>query len=191
VDSKGTWPFKSHGTIEVLTSDIGYVRSVVSDSSRPHGLLPPSSSVHGIFQARILEWVAISSSRGSSFYYPVIEPLSPASFLCWQADALPRSHGGSPGRVSILPQTPLPSRLPHNIEQSSLCYRVGPCWLSILNTVACTCPSQTLIIPSPDPSPTTTIGSLLLFFYFFHSSKRIGFILEKKVQSSQHDTGRV
>ena len=34
--------------------------------------------------------------------------------------------------VSILPQTPLPSRLPHNIEQSSLCCTVGPCWLSIL-----------------------------------------------------------
>ena len=27
---------------------------------------PPGSSVHEIFQARILEWVAISSSRGSS-----------------------------------------------------------------------------------------------------------------------------
>ena len=27
---------------------------------------PPGSSVHGAFQARILEWVAISSSRGSS-----------------------------------------------------------------------------------------------------------------------------
>ena len=27
---------------------------------------PPGSSVRGIFQARILEWVAISSSRGSS-----------------------------------------------------------------------------------------------------------------------------
>ena len=27
---------------------------------------PPGSSVHGIFQARKLEWVAISSSRGSS-----------------------------------------------------------------------------------------------------------------------------
>ena len=26
----------------------------------------PGSSVHGILQARILEWVAISSSRGSS-----------------------------------------------------------------------------------------------------------------------------
>ena len=38
--------------------------------SRPtlHNLMdrsPPGSSVHGIFQARILEWVAISSSRGS------------------------------------------------------------------------------------------------------------------------------
>ena len=28
---------------------------------------PPGSSVHGILQARILEWVAISSSRGSSW----------------------------------------------------------------------------------------------------------------------------
>ena len=27
---------------------------------------PPGSSVHGILQARVLEWVAISSSRGSS-----------------------------------------------------------------------------------------------------------------------------
>ena len=27
---------------------------------------PPGSSVHGILQARILEWVAISSSRGAS-----------------------------------------------------------------------------------------------------------------------------
>ena len=44
--------------------------------------------------------------------------------------------------VSILPQTPLPSKLPHNIEQSSLCYTGGSCWLSILNIEVCTCPSQ-------------------------------------------------
>ena len=43
----------------------------------------------------------------------------------------------------ILPQTPLPSRLPHNMEQSSLCYAVGPCWSSSLNIAACTCPSLT------------------------------------------------
>ena len=35
---------------------------------------PPGSSVHGILQARILEWVAIPSSRGSS--NPGIEPTS-------------------------------------------------------------------------------------------------------------------
>ena len=41
--------------------------SVVSDSLRPRGLCsPPGSSVHGILQARRLEWVAISFSRGSS-----------------------------------------------------------------------------------------------------------------------------
>ena len=38
--------------------------SGVYDALWPHGL--PRSSVHGISQARILEWVAISSSRVSS-----------------------------------------------------------------------------------------------------------------------------
>ena len=36
-------------------------QSVKSDSLQPHG-----SSIHGILQARILEWVAILFSRGSS-----------------------------------------------------------------------------------------------------------------------------
>ena len=36
---------------------------------------PPGSSVHGILQAEILQWVAISSSRASS--WPVRVPLSP------------------------------------------------------------------------------------------------------------------
>ena len=46
-------------------------------------------------------------------------------------------------RVSILPQAPLPSRLPYNIEQSSMCYTVGSCWLSILNIAVCACQFQT------------------------------------------------
>ena len=33
----------------------------------PMDCIPPGSSVHGIFQVRILEWVAISLSRGSSW----------------------------------------------------------------------------------------------------------------------------
>ena len=38
----------------------------MSDSLQPVDCSPPSSSVHGILQARILEGVAISFSRGSS-----------------------------------------------------------------------------------------------------------------------------
>ena len=41
-------------------------RLVVSDSLQPHDCNLPGSSVHGIFQARVLEWVAIFFSRGSS-----------------------------------------------------------------------------------------------------------------------------
>ena len=40
--------------------------SVVSDSCDPMNWGPPGVSVHGIFQARILEWVALSFSRRSS-----------------------------------------------------------------------------------------------------------------------------
>ena len=47
------------------------------------------SSVHGILLARILEWVAISFSRASSW------GLNP-HLLHWQADSLSLSHLGSP-----------------------------------------------------------------------------------------------
>ena len=42
------------------------VAPVVSDSLWLMDCSPPGSSVHGILQARILEWVAMPSSRGSS-----------------------------------------------------------------------------------------------------------------------------
>ena len=38
----------------------------MSDSCKPMDYSPSGSSVHEIFQARILEWVTISFSRGSS-----------------------------------------------------------------------------------------------------------------------------
>ena len=50
------------GVLLFVRMRAGQVNLVVSDSLRPYG----PSSVHGILQARILEWVAISSSRGSS-----------------------------------------------------------------------------------------------------------------------------
>ena len=41
-------------------------QSVMSDSLDPVDCIPPGSSAHGILQARILEGVTMSSSRGSS-----------------------------------------------------------------------------------------------------------------------------
>ena len=49
--------------MEAISMKLKWSCSVISDSLRPRG---PGSS-HGIFQARVLEWVAISFSRGSSW----------------------------------------------------------------------------------------------------------------------------
>ena len=46
----------------------------------------PGTSVHGTSQARILEWVAVSYSKGSN--------LSLLHLLHWQADSLPLHHPG-------------------------------------------------------------------------------------------------
>ena len=57
----------------------------------------PASSVQRVFQARILEWAAISFSRGSTQPRDQIR----VSFKshAFQADSLPLSHLGKPGRI--------------------------------------------------------------------------------------------
>ena len=50
-----------------------------------------------------------------------------------QSDSVTHIH------VSVLSQILFPIRLLQSIEQGSLCYTVGPCGLSILNTAVCTC----------------------------------------------------
>ena len=60
----------------------------MSVSLRPHGLYAPHPSVHGIHQARILERVAMPSSRGSN-----------PGLLCllhWQVGSLPLAPSGKP-----------------------------------------------------------------------------------------------
>ena len=44
--------------------------------------ISPGSSVHGILQARIMEWVAIPFSRGKGFLIPILIPVHfPINFL--------------------------------------------------------------------------------------------------------------
>ena len=58
--------------------------SDMADSCNLMGCSPPDSSVHGISQARILEWVAISSPRGSS---QARDQTCLLQLLHWQADS--------------------------------------------------------------------------------------------------------
>ena len=56
---------------------------------------PPGSSAHGIFQARILEWVAISFSRGSS------QPRDRTHVFCIADRLLLLPHLGRPWIVAL------------------------------------------------------------------------------------------
>ena len=81
-----------------LESCVGRVCSVLSVSLRPCRLSP----VHGILQARSLEWVATSSSRGS----PGPSDQTPVSCLLHrQADFWPQGLLGSLQRVIAKAQT--------------------------------------------------------------------------------------
>ena len=71
---------------------LGHLKSVMSDSLQPLDCGPPDFCFHGISQARILEWAAISFS--GDLPYPGIEPGSPAL----QAHCLPSE---TPGNISV------------------------------------------------------------------------------------------
>ena len=138
----------------------------------PMGCSPPGSSIHGIFQARVLEWGAVFFSRGSSRPrdQTQVSLIAGWRFTVWATrgemnmnlgklwemvrdreawraaiHGVVRSQmrlgdwtmsinnvvmvsGKQRGvsaiqiQVSILPWTPLPSRLPHSTEGSSKCY---------------------------------------------------------------------
>ena len=70
---RGNWQGTFHGVAKSQTqlSDLTVAAAAKSlqlcpTLSDPMDCSLPGSSVHGIFQARVLEWVTISSSRGSS-----------------------------------------------------------------------------------------------------------------------------
>ena len=76
-------------TKQVVCVCVFLVTQSCPNLSNPMDCSPSGSSVQGIFQAIILEWVAISSSRS---FHPEIKPEAPAL----QVDSLPLSHWGAP-----------------------------------------------------------------------------------------------
>ena len=57
-------PFRKEVYTECLSSEVA---QLCLTHSGPMDCGLPGSSIHGLFQARVLEWVAISFSRGSSW----------------------------------------------------------------------------------------------------------------------------
>ena len=97
----------------------------------PMGCSPPASSVHGILQARILESVAMLSSRGSSPFRD--QTCVSLHLLHWQACSLPLVPPGKPmtfKQIQIHKETTLFSffllnLLFSNIFVSYLCFYIS------------------------------------------------------------------
>ena len=115
VPSKGTGPDKGNGwpmPSQLCDSKVSAclcvcVRAKLLQSCLtlcdPMDCSPPVSSVHGILQARILGWVAKSSSR--DLPNPGIKPETPV-FPALQADSLPLSHLEKLANSVSHPQSP-------------------------------------------------------------------------------------
>ena len=79
--------------------------SVMSDSLQPIDCGLPGSSLHGILQARILEWVAIQLMSLEMFYFPLVKTLNYSS--C-SIDSISAGWGwGGPPRWLVVKNLPV------------------------------------------------------------------------------------
>ena len=93
--------FKAAATICI---DVGAPKNKVSQLC-PTLWDPTDHTVNGILQARIMEWVAIPFSRGSS------QPRDQTQVSQFQADSLPAEPQGKPKSTEVEP-VPFPVDLP-------------------------------------------------------------------------------
>ena len=118
-------------------SSVQFSCSVVSNSVQPCGLLP-GSSVHGILQTRVLEWVAMPSSRKSSQPRDQIQVSCTAGRFCTtESQGKPlthltpalKIHGRLPVSFQSLPFLPKPVQVESCDEKPhkpSLTLQVSP-----------------------------------------------------------------
>ena len=96
--SLNIWKFMVHILLKPGLESFGKERKVPQSCLTlcdPMDCSLPGFSVHGIFQARVLEWVAISFSRGSS------QPRDRIGSPTLEADALPTEP---PNLINLLEQ---------------------------------------------------------------------------------------
>ena len=119
----------------------------------------PGSSVHGIFQARILEWVAISFSRGS--YWPrvwtQVSCIAGRFFTIWATREAPRSpRSDSLLCLSLL--EPMASRFSHSASNRAGKYSFK--WLFKLQWPR----PHNLLLASPVSDPVSRLTSHIYLY---------------------------
>ena len=130
-ESVESYPLNHQGIIKLLTLNFWsfflhflLISSIIHDLATkscrrsllwPHGLYPPGSSVHGIFQASVLEWIPFSLG--------IFQPQGlNLCLLHWQADSLPLSHQGSPYPFIFL----MEGKVETEFHWGFCCYRSVP-----------------------------------------------------------------
>ena len=112
---------------------------------------PPGSSVHGILQAKILEWVAISHSRGSS------QPRNQSGVSCI-AGRLPSEPPGKPQKLHKVLRNQQKRKshrfaliLSKENPLNSILGRMHIKIHSLLTKLCCCCSVANMTIPNSDP----------------------------------------
>ena len=127
---------------------------------------PPGSSVHGISQARILEWLAFSFCR--DLPNPGIKPHLPH----WQVDSLPLSHRGKPPHS--LPSSKTPSIFPCICYSNNMLFRtkifVSSLGLSKQRTTYWLTPNNKNVFSPNSRGCKSLIEALLMTYSIFRSN---------------------
>ena len=135
---------------------------------------PRGSSVHGILQARILEWVAISSSRGSS--WPRDWTRVSRVFPHWQAGSLLLSPLGS--TFSSVAQS-CPTLQPHALQHARFPTTPGASSNSCPLSQPCHPTISSSVIPFSSCLQSPSIRGL---FKWVSSSHQVAKVLELQLQ---------
>ena len=107
--------------------------------SDPMNCSPPGSSIHGIFQARVLEWDAIAFS---SYHYWLVMSIMKTQLVIWVLPLQPKNSLGRLGKEVTSQRTSLPRFL-----GTSAKYSCG-----FKDATCCQAPPATLDIRSPQPA---------------------------------------
>ena len=146
---------------------------------------PPASFVHGILQARIMEWIVIPFSRRSFqprdqtciscigrqilYYWATMEAHIGVQPINNIVIVLGEQQSNSAIHIHNIQSPPeLPSRMPHNTEQSSLYYTVRSLLANHFeySSVYISIPNS-LTIPSPQQPTVSSFSKSVSVFYKF------------------------